>query len=465
MFDWFWNFLYLITKSIFRLIDGLISCTNMLCGIEPIIIDGEETDLVTWLIQTEEVYTGFATAAIISLFLVVFFSIWGVVKAITAEKPDMTPTQVCMKTLKAIGTFLFIPACMIALIAAFNAIGKAMYSGTSGGSTKSLGTFLVGAFAQDALKSGVSSNFYLDGSFDYTNTSMCWNYFDLSDFDYFYSWVSGIGILFMMAKVLFIFVDRLFSIIILYIISPIPIATSVIDDGEYFKAWRDQIISKFVVGYCAIIGINIYAIVISKLAVSEITFFSNGFLNFLFKIVIILGGTFALDRIVTLVGNIFGKGKANEELQAAGGLQKGVGALGSGALSLAKQGAMWAGGGIAKKIASKFKGGSGKNGNKKGADGDKSSGGGSGESGGEGGDDGNKNPSLSPEAIAYLNALPQSNNSGTVSDIISGNKDDKKDKEKDNKNQTLGNAIKGLGNGQTSSGSNSNEKKEGGNKK
>ena len=47
MFDWFWEFLYGISKSLLRLIDGLISCTNKLCGIETVNIGGTETDLVS----------------------------------------------------------------------------------------------------------------------------------------------------------------------------------------------------------------------------------------------------------------------------------------------------------------------------------------------------------------------------------------------------------------------------------
>ena len=48
MFNWVWDLLYGISKSIYQIIDALLACANMLCGIEPIRYQNTEMDLVTF---------------------------------------------------------------------------------------------------------------------------------------------------------------------------------------------------------------------------------------------------------------------------------------------------------------------------------------------------------------------------------------------------------------------------------
>ena len=90
MFDWFWEFLYGISKSLLRLIDGLMSCINKLCGIEPVMIDGQETDFLTFFLRDQGVKDGFTIAVILALIVIVFFTIFRIVKTITKEKQDLS---------------------------------------------------------------------------------------------------------------------------------------------------------------------------------------------------------------------------------------------------------------------------------------------------------------------------------------------------------------------------------------
>jgi len=391
MFDWFWEFLYLITKSIFKLIDGLIDVTKVLCGIEKIEVDENDVDLVQWLISTDSVKDGFKMTCIISIFLIVFFSIWGIVKNVISDKPQLTPGQVVMKALKCILEFLFIPVIMIVLMESLNTIAEALYYATLGGKMQSLGQFLAISFGSDAFKSTaevptISAVMSLDG-FTYKNTDMMWNYFDLSDYDYFFSWVAGIAILFSMTKILLIFVDRLFSIVFLFIISPIPISASILDDGERFKNWRDQLLTKFCVGYSAIIGLNIFAVVISQLATADISFLNNWFLDFIIKLVIIIGGAVSIEKFVGLVGNILVKqGAGDAELKGAEGMKQGLEGVGNMAMGL-----------LSKAAGGKGKKGGGKDGvPKNGTNNSDGASSNTGEGSSEGSDDGNKNPAMTP---------------------------------------------------------------------
>ena len=77
MFNWVWDLLYGISKSIFSIIDGLLSCANMLCGIEPIKYQGVEMDFMTFLLRNKNITYGFVGAVIVGVVLVIIFAIFG----------------------------------------------------------------------------------------------------------------------------------------------------------------------------------------------------------------------------------------------------------------------------------------------------------------------------------------------------------------------------------------------------
>ena len=315
MFNWVWDLLYGISKSIFSIIDGLLSCANMLCGIEPIRYQNAEMDFMTFLIRNKNITFGFAAAAVIGVILVFIFSVFAIIKSISSEKDSLTPAQITVKVGKTLLTFIFVPAVIILLIYFTNTLMRALYQATLGGSPDGLGRFLAGAFGQNARKDGVPENFYLSQSFDYTSTGSMKNFVDLSDYDFFFSWIAGIAILITLASTLLMFVDRAIAIVILFVVSPISLSTAVLDDGQRFKLWRDQFLVKFLTGYGCIIGINIYALVIAAITSNDLVFFDNYILNNLMKIAIILGGAVSMNRLMALIGNLISQGAGSNELR------------------------------------------------------------------------------------------------------------------------------------------------------
>ena len=218
MFDWFWEFLYGISKSLLRLIDGLISCTNKLCGIETVNIGGTETDLVSYMLRSEAMSNGFKIAAVLGFVVLIFFTIARIVMVVLKEKPDMSPIRVAGKAFKSLLLFLFVPAIMLTLVWALNTLMNALYQATMNGS-QSLGTFLFRAFSQDAEI--VNQSVYdqiVSGKDLYLDTDLVWQAIELSDFDFIFSWISGIALLFTLAGALIQFVDRAISIGVLFVV-------------------------------------------------------------------------------------------------------------------------------------------------------------------------------------------------------------------------------------------------------
>ena len=336
MFNWVWDLLYGISKSIFSIIDGLLSCANMLCGIEPIKYQGAEMDFMTFLLRNKNISYAFVGAVMVGVVLVVIFAIFAILRSMASEKDSMTPTQIYVKVGKTMLTFIFIPVAMAVLIYFTNVLMQTLYKATLGGSPDGLGRFLAGAFGQDCRKGGVPENFYLSSDFDYKSTSNMRKYVNLNEYDFFFSWIAGIAILLSLASSILMFVDRAIALVILFIASPISLSTSVLDDGQRFKLWRDQFLVKFLTGYGCIIGLNIYALVVAAITTNDLVFFENGTLNDIMKIAIIVGGSVSMNRLMALVGNLISQGAGSNELRdnaiATSQARGAIGRFGSAAL-------------------------------------------------------------------------------------------------------------------------------------
>ncbi|MBQ9448860.1 MAG: hypothetical protein IJU60_03200 [Acholeplasmatales bacterium] len=337
MFNWVWDLLYGISKSIFSIIDGLLSCANMLCGIEPIKYQGAEMDFMTFLLRNKNISYAFIGAVMVGVVLVVIFAIFAILRSMASEKDSMTPTQIYVKVGKTMLTFIFIPVAMAVLIYFTNVLMQTLYKATLGGSPDGLGRFLAGAFGQDCRKGGVPENFYLSSDFNYKSTSNMREYVNLNDYDFFFSWIAGIAILLSLASSILMFVDRAIALVILFIASPISLSTSVLDDGQRFKLWRDQFLVKFLTGYGCIIGLNIYALVVAAITTNDLVFFENGTLNDIMKIAIIVGGSVSMNRLMALVGNLISQGAGSNELRdnaiATSQARGAIGRFGSAALA------------------------------------------------------------------------------------------------------------------------------------
>ena len=319
MFDWFWEFLYMISSTLFRLIDGLILCANKLCGIDTVNFEGEETDFLSYLLFSDKIGFAFRVSAILATILLVIFTVFMIIRSITKDKAEGTPAQIAVKAFKTILMFFFVPAVMIAFMTLGNAFVNALYGATVQ-SSASPGAFLFCAFAEDGGMSAEYVQLFRTGELDYTSASVVSTYMNLSDFPFIFSFIAGGVVLFGVGSAMLIFVDRVLSLVILYIAAPISISTSVLDDGARFKLWRDQFLSKFIMGYGMILAINIYAIVCGLVMNPEFAFFTGEdaktqFLDLIMKLLIVAGGALTMQKSMALIGNLVASGAGSNELR------------------------------------------------------------------------------------------------------------------------------------------------------
>jgi len=346
MFDWFWEFLFSISSTLFRLIDGLILCANKLCGIDTINFDGEEKDFLSYLLFSDEIGFAFRVSAILATILLVIFTVFMIIRSITKDKAEGTPAQIAIKAFKTILMFFFVPAVIVAFMAIGNTFLSALYDATTQNAS-SPGAFLFSAFAEDGGMLTEYADLFRTGQHDYTNVDLVSEYMarsgvGLSDYPFFFSFLAAGVVLFGIGSAMLIFVDRVLSLVILYIAAPISISTSVLDDGARFKLWRDQFLTKFITGYGMILAINIYALVCGLVMAPGFAFFpgeGKGFLNFLMKLLVIGGGALTMQKSMALIGNLVSQGGGSNELRdnaiSMGGLAKMAGGVAGKALGVA----------------------------------------------------------------------------------------------------------------------------------
>ena len=311
MFKWFWKLLYNLMKSLFFCIDFMIDIAGMLCGIEPISVNGKKQDLVYYFITNDIVVSAFEAVLVIGFILLFIFTAYSVFRSMGRLGEGKSAIQTCLDSAKTLLYFLLVPAIMTVGVVVISTVMTSIYDATSMGNS-SLGGMLFAAAADGAWDGGdhkerVLENFIQGvNGFDYFSTSDVKSFFDLEEMDYLIGYLSGIVVLVLIALSLFSFVERVVGIVFLFIVSPLSMSTTPLDDGARFKLWRDQVINKYLIAYGSLLSINIFMLLVRT--IQRVEFFDDSFLNQLARVAFIIGGAFACRKGTVLAGNLINQG-------------------------------------------------------------------------------------------------------------------------------------------------------------
>lgn len=79
---------------------------------------------------------------------------------------------------------------------------------------------------------------------DYKDVSLVKSYFNIQDMNYLIGILGSFVMLVMFMLSSISFIQKIFDIILLYLISPISIATIPLDESNRFKVWKDMMIGS-----------------------------------------------------------------------------------------------------------------------------------------------------------------------------------------------------------------------------
>lgn len=179
--------------------------------------------------------------------------------------------------------------------------------------------------AENIMMAGKRGDFYsttASGASNYTDKEKVKAAFTINKFDFITSLVVCLFLGTVMATCAIVFVQRIFEILILYIVSPFFISTMPIDDGERFKKWKELFIGKVFSGYGGVLAMQLYLMLVPVIMGNDINWgqkSTEG--NYLFKIVFLCGGAYALTKVGSMITTMINW----QAGQSEGAIQKAVG--------------------------------------------------------------------------------------------------------------------------------------------
>ena len=317
---WFYELLYGLQAGLCSLIDFIKRVFFKLCGLDTVVIDGESQDLVSSLIGSDTIRRVFLTIFLIGVILLVIFVIIALIRVNYTANEKKGWGEVLAKAGHSFLIMLLVPFLLLAGMMLVNvimgSINTAMQQYVTEGQTMIGGQMLIttgdSAYIGSESQRETIERMFLTGELDYTDIGVVKQYYDLSEMNYVIGLLGGLVMLVIFAISSFTFIQRIFDIILLYIVSPISISTLPLDQGNRFKVWKDMMISKILSAYGIILVMNLFFLIIPQ--VNKMQFFESNFENSVVHILFLIGGAFAVTKANLVIAQLTGSQAGGREL-------------------------------------------------------------------------------------------------------------------------------------------------------
>lgn len=354
------------------LIDGLMNIFAAISGVDDVIFNGSNVNILeTFLMGNSTVATVFWCIFLLAIGLGVIFAIIAIIKNMIANNKNIT-SILGKFALFLVGTLALFAIIYVGILIA-NAVLKLLAEifeyDQGGGLANALFDACVGNNYATVPKSEtkwtletllanegktsitqVSVDAILGGHRDWaifaSNDSWKNNgYIRPADFQYLLALIGAGIVLFELLIVSAHLAKRLFELVFLYVTMPASVSTLPMDDGARFKNWRENFVTKVIIVYGAVIGVNIFVVCIgsfSRMSLQNVGWFENA----LFYVVMIIGGAMMLSSSIELFAKVFGNGEdVSQSRRLFGGLGHLAGhaaiAMGGGVMKAIGGGAKW----------------------------------------------------------------------------------------------------------------------------
>lgn len=350
--------LYMLMAGILKLVDYLETAFDIFIGLRPVTYTpagGKEIEgtLLEILMQQETVSTVFWLITFGALGMALLLTIYGVAKsAFDLDFENKRPvSKVLASMMKTFIQFFMVPFSVYFMLRLSSIILVQVTEIMNFGTDTSLGriVFTISSLnaaqedkynvgSENALKITFGTDpadevrypFYrLNGGEgevvkDYGNIGQVTDKFQLSKFDFIIGFLAAVFLLFTMAVCLLIFVQRIFELILLYLVSPYFVCMMPLDDGERFHRWREMFIGKCFTGFGSVIGMRLYLLICPLVMGGKITFGTSKEMDYIMKLFFLAGGAWAMYKsgsmITSLLSYQAGMSESNTAAVAGGAL-------------------------------------------------------------------------------------------------------------------------------------------------
>lgn len=353
--------LYGLMATLWRFLDAMEKAYEIFIGISKVTITDVNNKASAPMSLLEALYSisairyAFWYVFVISLVMLFMFTMYAVAKSmfdLETERPH-TVSHVMNSFLKACVQFLIVPLFVLFMIRFSGTLVVSLdnalkSSGSNGNATVGSTLFVVSSLnaskqapynistATDDMKTklgGVQDAarypYYQNGKGTgpnasqktYWNTAQVKQDFKFEKFDF----IVGIGVSVFMFIVMvscsIVFIQRLFDMLLLYIVSPFFVSTMPLDDGERFKRWRELFLGKSVSGLGSIVAMKLYLMIVPIIIGGQISFTTlsgeSPETTYMLKVLFLLGGAWAATKSGSMITSLISSGAGSSEGQAS----------------------------------------------------------------------------------------------------------------------------------------------------
>lgn len=322
------SILYDVFRGLLRLIDIIQTSFMIFAGVTPVVYHEKSYSLVELFFTDSAVGTAFRGILILSLTLCFLFSIVAVIRKMAdlESEQQRSLSMILTDTIKSILGFFILPVGCLAAIylagAVLTSVNNATAQTSQTGSAKTIATTLFevsvsGALTDDMKDAGSEyqkkflsqANPWETVTSEVSENEQCYcidHYINLWDIDYVVGYFSAIFLIWNLMAVSFAFVQRIFEIILLYLVSPFFAALLPLDGGERLKKWENMFVAKLAGGMGQIIMVNLYLMLVPIVMNGDINLTGgavtdeNTVYEALIKLIFLLGAAMAVKNGATL---------------------------------------------------------------------------------------------------------------------------------------------------------------------
>lgn len=145
---------------------------------------------------------------------------------------------------------------------------------------------------------------YLNGTKSWKNMSTVRKDFDIWEMRYDVGYITCLVFIVIMTQCTFLFILRLFDLLLLYIAAPAFASTIPLDDGVRFQTWRQAFTIKVISGFGSIMAMRLYLVLIQIIMDGKLRFFEDNATNYMCQLLFILAGSYAVLKASPLLTQI-----------------------------------------------------------------------------------------------------------------------------------------------------------------
>lgn len=369
IFEMLAGVIYEIYVLILKVMDTSQAIFNIFAGIDDVVYKGESMTVLELFFRMGPIQKAAWIMISISVVLLLAASIVGVIKSIGELGEQQRPvSKVLHSTWQGFLRLITIPIVCLFLIQLSTVLLRSVNSALiyaqaddTGKQTTVARTLFVMSTLDAAKdkKYNVSSPNHIDGiginddlrskyyyignnSVSYADSSKVKGDFVYSKINYILGFGVGLLLLYVLVMSVFKFINRVYNILILFILSPFFAASQPIDDGEKFKAWQDLFIGQIFSAYGTVISMQVYLMIIPSILDGKIGFGLSTEGDYFVKAIFLCGAAFAVKNAGPMITGFIDSTSASMEMQQDMAFFSGLsGAYGWGRVAYAGLGRMF----------------------------------------------------------------------------------------------------------------------------